>query len=228
MFFGIPMISAFVPFGSPFTNSSTFHVNMTSVFTIGVCNKIDFVFFDLNITNKKLDRFVWLGDILSVCLIKHLIGSPVFYSGYYYVPRDALHLVSVKRSWTWGSASQELLFTLNLMLPPKSMYQWVLGSCVLTICQGLNIRVYPEDSAPAIVGLYTKCLLNRPQYLFTFELLLRVLFASSSINRLLLLQYSMLKHVMQYCNRCTCTINYSRQQEHKLFQLGISRIQFIL
>jgi len=39
MFIGLPMIARFVPLGLPFTNSSTFHVNMTFVNTIGVCNK---------------------------------------------------------------------------------------------------------------------------------------------------------------------------------------------
>ena len=42
MFIGLPMTVGFVPFGLPFTNSITFHVNMTSVYTIGVCNKMVF------------------------------------------------------------------------------------------------------------------------------------------------------------------------------------------
>jgi len=36
MFIGLPMIAGFVPFW--FTNSDTSHVNMTSVYTIGVCD----------------------------------------------------------------------------------------------------------------------------------------------------------------------------------------------
>lgn len=37
----ISMIAGFVPFGLPFANSNTSHVNMTSLYTsIGLCNKI--------------------------------------------------------------------------------------------------------------------------------------------------------------------------------------------
>jgi len=42
MFIGLPMIAGFVPFGLSFTNPNTFYVNITSVYNIGVCNKMVF------------------------------------------------------------------------------------------------------------------------------------------------------------------------------------------